>query len=84
MSSEEGFRFADEIVDLCRLPRLPHEVLALELNERQAFYFDLSFIRGAKEFRLYEFSKAQGSMGDKDILGTGGIQALAVLDLKRS
>lgn len=84
MSSEEGFCFADEIVDLCRLPRLPHEVLAPELSDRQALYFDLSFIRGAKEFRLCEFSSMQRSMGDKDILGTGGIQALAVLDLKRS
>lgn len=82
----EGYSFAEEVVDLCRLPALPHERLPglPEMNARQAFYFDLSFVRAAKEKRLYDFSRDAHSLGEKDMFGTGKMAAAMMRELARS
>ncbi len=78
---------AQELVDLCRLARLPHEIPGLvsePMNPRQALFFDLTMIRAAREARLYEASEQLHRTRENDSFGTLGIQALALLQQSRS
>ena len=81
-------RSAEEMVDLCRLARLPHELLAeLGLMPRltgyAALYFDLSYIRASKIVRAFDHRDRLSDGADKDIFGTLGInKALTALLLR--
>ena len=68
-------RSAEEMVDLCRLARLPHELLAElglvpRLTGYAALYFDLSYTRAARLVRAYDLRDDIDGTRDKDAFGT--------------
>lgn len=85
MSSEVGLRFASDIVDLCRLPRDPHERLGIKgLSSGQALIFDLSFARAARRVRQYDATKGMQDVSSKDIAGALKVAALLSIEISRS
>lgn len=85
MSGEAGYEFAAEVMDLCRLAKLPSERLPglPEMNDRQRLRFDLSFARAAREKRLFDFASDQRATRE-DLFGTALLGAAAMREAVRS
>lgn len=50
-----GWRFAAEVLSICRLPHRPHEVVQnAPLTRDQALFFDVSFLRAAEASHVLE------------------------------
>lgn len=60
-------------MELCRLPRRPHEALGLALEGREAIYFDVTILRASMLQRREETAEALAESNRAKDIGIGAI-----------
>lgn len=70
-------------MEICRLPRRPHLEAGLKLEPMAALVWDATIMRASREHRLRRAMELLEELGEKDMLGTAGLRALALLDYTR-
>ena len=63
-------------MELCRLPRRPHEALGLTLEGREALYFDVTILRASRIQRREETTQTLAESNRQKDIGIGAIIGL--------
>ena len=69
-------RSAAAVVNLCRLPRRPHEVLGLALSPSQALLFDMTMLAASQRVDASDDLDALATVAGKDLFGTAAVSVL--------